>query len=200
MSENKDIKKTIEAEEASVVRKVNPFDWYVLRVSTGYEQRVSAAVAALVEREDLQAFVGEVLIPIENVLEMRGGQKRKSQRKFFPGYVLIEVKMDDEVCHKLRSLTHVLGFVGGSRGRPVPVPQKEIDGIFERVEQSEHKVTPKVLFEPGEIVRVIDGPFDGFQGVVEDVNYEKSRLRVGVLIFGRSTPVEIEFSQVERET
>tara|TARA_B100000683_G_C12251798_1_gene457792 strand:+ start:113 stop:709 length:597 start_codon:yes stop_codon:yes gene_type:complete len=175
------------------------FHWYVLRVATGYEQKVSAEVALLVEREHLTDCIGEVLVPTEQVLEVRAGQKRKSQRKFFPGYVLISLKMDDELGHKLRKLTHVLGFVGGARGRPIPVSQKEIDAIFKRVKQVEDKVTPKMLFEPGEVVRVIDGPFEGFQGVVEDVNYEKNRLRVGVLIFGRSTPVEIEFGQVEKE-
>lgn len=176
----------------------NPFRWYVLRVATGYEQRVSGLISDLIVRERLEGCIGEILVPIEQVVEVKAGQKRKSQRKFFPGYILIQINLTDDIVLKLRHLNHVLGFVGGTKGRPAPVSQKEVDRIVSRVEDGVDQVRPKVVFEPGESVQVIDGPFADFQGVVEDINYEKSRLRVSVLIFGRATPVELEFSQVEK--
>ncbi len=181
-----------------VGNKKNKLRWYVVRVSTGYEQRVSLLIADLVVRESLQDFVGEVLVPMEHVVELKAGQKRRSQRKFFPGYVLVQVKMTDDVCVFLRNLTYVLGFVGGSKGNPLPVSQAEIDKILNRLEGGVEEVSSAAGFEPGETVSVIDGPFAEFQGVVEDVNHDKRRLRVSVLIFGRATPVELEFSQVEK--
>ena len=174
------------------------FRWYVLRVATGFEQRVSVLVADLMVRKSLQDCIGEVLVPTEQLVELKAGQKRKSQRKFFPGYVLIQVVMSDEVCLDLRNLTHVLGFVGGSKGNPVPVSQQEIDRILNRLEGGAVATKNVAEFEPGETVNVTEGPFAEFQGVVEDVNYEKKRLTVSVLIFGRATPVDLEFSQVEK--
>lgn len=172
--------------------------WYVLRVATGYENRVSGLIADLIVRESLQQEIGEVLVPVEQVVELKAGQKRKSQRKFFPGYVLVNAAMTDKVCVALRGLTHVLGFVGGSRGRPSPVSQAEIDRILSRVEGEVVQDKPGPEFSPGETVLVVDGPFADFQGVVEDVNQDKKRLRVSVLIFGRATPVDLEFSQVDK--
>jgi transcriptional antiterminator NusG len=141
---------------------------------------------------------GQILVPTEEVIEMRDGQKRKSERKFFPGYVLVQMEMNNDTWHLVRSVPKVLGFIGGSSDRPAPISDKEAQAIMQRVQEGVDRPRPKVLYEPGEMVRVIDGPFNDFNGVVEEVNYEKSRLRVAVLIFGRSTPVELEFSQVEK--
>jgi transcriptional antiterminator NusG len=141
---------------------------------------------------------GEILVPTEEVVEMREGQKRKSERKFFPGYVLVQMEMDDETWHLVKSVPKVLGFIGGSTDKPAPITDKEAEAILTRVKEGVEKPRPKVLFEPGEMVRVCDGPFNDFNGVVEEVNYEKNRLLVAVQIFGRSTPVELEFHQVEK--
>ena len=155
----------------------------------------------------MQEKFGEVLVPTEEVIEMRGGQKRRSERKFFPGYVLVQIethdegkalKIDDESWHLVKETPKVMGFIGGTADRPLPIKDSEAEGILQRVQEGAEKPRPKVLFEPGEMVRVIEGPFNDFNGVVEEVNYEKSRLRVAVLIFGRSTPVELEFGQVEK--
>jgi transcriptional antiterminator NusG len=146
----------------------------------------------------MEEFFGEVLVPTEEVVEMKGGQKRRSDRKFFPGYVLVEMEMTDETWHLVKDVPKVMGFIGGTADRPAPITQREADAILNRVKEGVDKPRPKVLFEPGEMVRVIDGPFNDFNGVVEEVNYDKSRLRVAVLIFGRSTPVELEFHQVEK--
>jgi transcriptional antiterminator NusG len=141
---------------------------------------------------------GEILVPTEEVVEMREGQKRRSERKFFPGYVLLQMEMDDETWHLVKSVPKVLGFIGGSTDKPAPISDKEAEAILHRVQEGVEKPRPKVLFEPGEMVRVCDGPFNDFNGVVEEVNYEKNRLLVAVQIFGRSTPVELEFHQVEK--
>ena len=141
---------------------------------------------------------GEILVPTEEVVEMRGGQKRKSERKFFPGYVLVQMEMTDESWHLVKDCPKVMGFIGGTADKPAPISDAEAATILQRVEDGVEKPKPKTLFEPGEVVRVVDGPFADFNGVVEEVNYEKSRLHVAVLIFGRSTPVELEFGQVEK--
>ena len=145
----------------------------------------------------MEGKFGDILVPTEEVVEMRGGQKRKSERKFFPGYVLVQMELDDDTWHLVKETPRVMGFIGGKADKPAPITDAEADAILQRV-QSADKPKPKTIFEPGEMVRVIDGPFNDFNGVVEEVNYEKSRLRVAVLIFGRSTPVELEFSQVEK--
>ena len=137
-------------------------------------------------------------MPTEEVVEMRAGQKRKSERKFFPGYVLVQMSMDDEAWHLVKETPKVLGFIGGTPEKPAPITDKEANAILRRVEEGVEKPKPKVLFEPGEVVRVVDGPFNDFTGVVENVNYEKSRLQVAVQILGRSTPVELDFGQVEK--
>ncbi len=172
--------------------------WYVIHVYSGFEDYVIRLLKKHVEVEGLQHRFGEIIVPKEEVVEMRSGQKRRSERKFFPGYVLVQMEMDDLTWHLVRNVPRVLGFIGGKAERPAPISDKEAQSILQRVEEGENKPRPKVLFEPGEVVRVKDGPFTDFNGVVEDVNYEKNRLRVSVLIFGRSTPVELEFGQVEK--
>jgi transcriptional antiterminator NusG len=137
-------------------------------------------------------------VPTEEVVEMKEGKKRSSERKFFPGYVLVEMDLDDETWHLVKEVPKVLGFIGGSSDRPAPISEKEANSILDRVEEGIDKPRPKILFEPGEVVRVVDGPFNDFSGVVENVNYDKSKLRVAVQILGRSTPVELEFTQVEK--
>lgn len=172
--------------------------WYVVHAYSGYEKKVATAIRERIELHGMQESFGEVLVPTEEVVEMRGGQKRKSERKFFPGYVLVQMELSDEAWHLVKETPRVMGFIGGKADRPAPITDKEAELILQRVDDSADKPKPKTLFEPGEMVRVIDGPFNDFNGVVEEVNYEKSRLQVAVLIFGRSTPVELEFSQVEK--
>lgn len=172
--------------------------WYVVHTYSGYENQVRRSLRDRVERSGLQDRFGQILVPTEEVVEMREGQKRRSERKFFPGYVLVQMDLDDETWHLVKEVPRVMGFVGGTSDRPAPISDREAETILQRVQEGVEKPRPKVLFEPGEVVRVIDGPFNDFNGVVEEVNYEKSRLRVAVLIFGRPTPVELEFSQVEK--
>lgn len=172
--------------------------WYVVHAYSGYEKKVAAAIKERIELNNMQDMFGDVLVPTEEVVEMRGGQKRKSERKFFPGYVLVQMELTDDAWHLVKETPRVMGFIGGKADRPAPITDKEAELILQRVDDSAEKPKPKTLFEPGEMVRVIDGPFNDFNGVVEVVNYEKNRLQVAVLIFGRSTPVELEFSQVEK--
>ena len=172
--------------------------WYVVHAYSNYENQVKRSLEERIEREGLQDNFGKILVPTEEVVEMRMGQQRKSDRKFFPGYVLVQMDLTDETWHLVRDVPRVLGFIGGSSDKPAPISDKEADAILNRVEEGVNKPKPKVLFEAGEVVRVIDGPFKDFNGVVEEVNYDKSRLRVSVLIFGRSTPVELGFGQVEK--
>lgn len=171
--------------------------WYVVHAYSGFEKKVATNLRERVELHGMEGKFGEILVPTEEVVEMRGGQKRKSERKFFPGYVLVQMELDDDTWHLVKETPRVMGFIGGKADNPAPITDAEADAILQRV-QSADKPKPKTIFEPGEMVRVIDGPFNDFNGVVEEVNYEKSRLRVAVLIFGRSTPVELEFSQVEK--
>ena len=173
--------------------------WYVVHAYSGYELQVMRTIQERVQRLGLEEHFGEILVPTEEVVEMRDGKKRKSDRKFFPGYVLVKMEMNDASWHLVKESPRVLGFIGGTSDRPAPISDKEANAILQRVEDGVDKPRPKVMFEPGEVVRVNDGPFTDFNGVVEEVNYEKSRLRVSVLIFGRSTPVELEFGQVEKE-
>jgi len=172
--------------------------WYVVHAYSGYESFVMREIKLRAEHHHLQDQIGEVVVPAEEVVEMRAGQKRKSTRKFFPGYVLVHMSMNDKTWHMIRAIPRVLGFIGGTSQTPTPITDKEASAIMQRVEDGVSKPKPKVLFEPGEIVRVKEGPFVDFNGVVEEVNYDKNRLRVAVLIFGRSTPVELEFGQVEK--
>lgn len=172
--------------------------WYVVHAYSGYEKQVMRALIERIGRSGLEAQFGEVLVPTEEVVEIRSGQKRRSERKFFPGYVLVQMELNDDTWHLVKSTPRVMGFIGGKADKPAPLSDVEANRILDRVQQVGDKPTPKTLFEPGEIVRVIDGPFNDFNGVVEEVNYEKSRLRVAVTIFGRSTPVELDFGQVEK--
>ena len=173
--------------------------WYVIHAYSGFEKQVMRSLQERIKRSGLEDKFGEILVPTEEVVEMRDGKKRKSDRKFFPGYVLIHMEMDDDTWHLVKEAPRVLGFIGGTGDKPAPITDDEANAILQRVEDGVDKPRPKVLFEPGEVVRVKDGPFTDFNGVVEEVNFEKSRLRVSVLIFGRSTPVELEFGQVEKE-
>lgn len=173
--------------------------WYVVHAYSGFEDHVMRSLKERVDRSGMQEKFGEILVPTEEVVEMRDGKKRKSDRKFFPGYVLVQMEMDDDTWHMVKETPRVLGFIGGTSDKPAPISDKEANSILQRVEEGVDKPRPKILFEPGEVVRVNDGPFTDFNGVVEEVNYEKSRLRVSVLIFGRSTPVELEFGQVEKD-
>ena len=172
--------------------------WYVVHAYSGYEKKVATALKERIDLHSMQDRFGEVLVPTEEVVEMRGGQKRRSERKFFPGYVLVQMELDDDTWHLVKETPRVMGFIGGKADQPAPLTEAEASAILERVEEGSEKASPKTLFEPGELVRVIDGPFNDFNGVVEEVNYEKSRLQVAVTIFGRSTPVELDFSQVEK--
>jgi len=172
--------------------------WYVVHAYSNFEHKVAESLKERVRRQGLESKFGEILVPTEEVVEMRDGQKRKSDRKFFPGYVLVQMEMDEDTWHLVKDVPKVLGFIGGTSDKPAPITDKEANAILRRVEEGVDKPKPKVLFEPGEVVRVIDGPFNDFNGVVESVNYDKSRLQVAVQILGRSTPVELEFSQVEK--
>lgn len=172
--------------------------WYVVHAYSGFENQVKRTLQERITRSGMQDKFGDILVPTEEVVEMRDGAKRKSERKFFPGYVLVQMEMNDDTWHLVKNAPKVMGFIGGTSDRPAPISQREADSILQRVQEGADKPRPKVLFEVGEVVRVNDGPFNDFNGVVEEVNYDKSRLRVSVLIFGRSTPVELEFGQVEK--
>ncbi|PTB84575.1 transcription termination/antitermination protein NusG [Pseudidiomarina aestuarii] len=172
--------------------------WYVVQAFSGYEARVANSLREHIKMHGMEDKFGEVLVPTEEVVEMRAGQRRKSERKFFPGYVLVEMIMDEDSWHLVKSIPRVLGFIGGKQDRPTPITQKEADTILNRLQESVDKPRPKTMFEPGEMVRVNDGLFADFNGTVESVDYEKSRLTVSVSIFGRATPVELEFVQVEK--
>jgi|SRR5690554_2747666 len=172
--------------------------WYVVQAFSGYEQRVQKTLLEYIKAQGMEELFGEVLVPTEEVVEMRGGQRRKSARKFFPGYVLVEMVMNEDTWHLVKSTPRVLGFIGGTAERPAPITKKEADAILDRLHESEDKPRPKTMFEPGEVIRVTDGPFADFNGTVEEVDYEKSRMKVSVSIFGRSTPVDLDFSQVEK--
>jgi transcription termination/antitermination protein NusG len=173
--------------------------WYVIHAYSGFEPQVMRTLQERIKLHGMEDKFGEILVPTEEVVEMRDGKKRKSERKFFPGYVLIQMEMNDDTWHLVKEAPKVLGFIGGTTDRPAPISDAEANTILQRVEEGVDKPRPKIVFEPGEVVRINDGPFTDFNGVVEEVNYEKSRLRVSVLIFGRSTPVELEFGQVEKE-
>ncbi len=172
--------------------------WYVVHAYSGFENQVKRLLEERIARSGMGERFGQVLVPTEEVVEMRDGQKRKSERKFFPGYVLVQMDMDEAGWHLVKDCPKVMGFIGGKSDQPAPITDREAETILCRVQDGIDKPRPKVLYEPGEVVRVTDGPFNDFNGVVEEVNYEKSRLRVSVVIFGRSTPVELEFSQVTK--
>jgi transcriptional antiterminator NusG len=171
--------------------------WYVVHAYSNFENKVKQALEDRIKREGLEQYFGKILVPTEEIVEMRMGQQRKSERKFFPGYVLVQMELTDETWHLVKDVPRVLGFIGGTSDRPAPISEKEAMSILNRVEEGVNKPRPKILFEAGEVVRVVDGPFKDFNGAVEEVNYEKSKLKISVLIFGRSTSVELGFGQVD---
>ncbi len=176
--------------------------WYVIHAFSGYEARVKKLLEEAIERVGMEDQFGEILVPTEEVVEMRNGVKRKSERKFFPGYVLVHMEMSDDAWHLVKEIPNVMGFIGNTgdknKIKPVPITDKEADTILMRVQEGIDKPRPKILYEPGELIRVTDGPFNDFNGVVEEVDYEKNLLRISVMIFGRSTPVDLAFDQVEK--
>jgi transcriptional antiterminator NusG len=172
--------------------------WYVVHTYSQFEKSVSRALAERIQRESMQDKFGQILVPVEEVVELKGGQKVTSERKFFPGYVLVEMEMTDESWHLVKNTPKVTGFLGGSAMRPTPISEKEVQTIMRQMQAGVEKPRPKVLFEVGEAVRVKEGPFTDFTGMVEEVNYEKNKIRVAVTIFGRATPVELDFGQVEK--
>jgi transcriptional antiterminator NusG len=172
--------------------------WYVVHTFSGFEKQVKKSLRDHIARAGMEDKFGDILVPTEDVVEMRGGQKKTSERKFFPGYVLVQMEMTDESWHLVKNVPKVTGFVGGTGSRPTPISDKEAEAIMMQVQEAVAAPRPKFSFAPGEVVRVIEGPFQDFTGMVEDVNFEKNKLRVAVSIFGRSTPVELDFSQVEK--
>ena len=172
--------------------------WYVVHTYSQFEKRVSRALAERIAREGMQDKFGQILVPVEEVVELKGGQKSISERKFFPGYVLVEMEMTDESWHLVKNTPKVTGFLGGSAMRPTPISEREVQNIMRQMQAGVEKPRPKVLFEVGESVRVKEGPFTDFTGMVEEVNYDKNKIRVAVTIFGRATPVELDFGQVEK--
>lgn len=172
--------------------------WYVVHAYSGFEKSVARNLLERIERAGMKDRFGEIMVPVEEVVEMKAGQKKTAERKFFPGYVLVQMEMDDETWHLVKSTPKVTGFVGGTANKPAPITEKEVQAILDQMREGVEKPKPKVLFEVGEVVRVIDGPFTDFNGNVEEVNYDKNKLRVSVMIFGRATPVELGFGQVEK--
>ena len=172
--------------------------WYIIHAYSGYEKQVMRSLNDRIERSHVKDLFGEVLVPTEEVVEIKNGQKRTTERKFFPGYVLVEMVMDDDTWHLVKHTNKVTGFVGGAKNRPAPISEDEVMKIVNQMQEGADKPRHKVEFEVGEYVRVKEGPFTDFNGTVEEVNYEKSKVRVSVTIFGRATPVELEFSQVEK--
>jgi transcription termination/antitermination protein NusG len=172
--------------------------WYVVHAYSNFEKKVKTSLEERIKLNGLEDKFGKILVPTEEIVEMKEGKKRSSERKFFPGYVLVQMEMDSDTWHLVKQVPKVLGFIGGTSDKPAPITEAEADAILNRVEEGVDKPRPKVLFEVGEVVRVNDGPFNDFNGVVEEVNYEKSKMLVSVQIFGRSTPVELAFGQVEK--
>ncbi len=182
-----------------MAQSANPdMRWYVVHAYSGMEKAVERNILERINRAGMQNKFGRILVPMEEVVEVKNGQKRTTERKFFPGYVLVEMIMDDDSWHLIKHTNKVTGFVGGAKNRPSPISQAEVDKIVNQMQEGTEKPRHKVEFEVGEYVRVKEGPFTDFNGSVEDVNYDKSKVRVSVTIFGRATPVELEFSQIEK--
>jgi transcriptional antiterminator NusG len=172
--------------------------WYVVHAYSGMEKAVERNLRERIDRAGMQAKFGRILVPTEEVVEMKNGKKAVTERRFFPGYVLVEMLMDDESWHLVKHTSKVTGFVGGAKNRPAPISESEVMKIVHQMQEGVEKPRPKVEWEVGEVVRVKEGPFTDFNGSIEDVNYEKSKVRVAVTIFGRATPVELDFHQVEK--
>lgn len=193
-----DVEQTPETTDAPSAKPVGNKRWYVVHAYSGMEKSVAKALQERLTRAGLQAQFGRILVPTEEVVEIKGGKKSITERRLYSGYVLVEMEMTDEAWHLVKSTAKVTGFLGGTANKPAPLPQREVDEILARMQEGYEKPRPKVLFEVGEMVRVKDGPFTDFNGNVEEVNYDKNRVRVSVTIFGRSTPVDLEFAQVEK--
>ena len=184
--------------ESAASAPAAPLRWYVVHAYSGMEKAVERNLQERIERGGMQAKFGRILVPTEEVVELKNGKKAVSQRRFFPGYVLVEMLMDDESWHLVKHTNKVTGFVGGAKNRPSPISEAEVMKIVNQMQEGIEKPKPKVEWITGELVRVKDGPFTDFNGAVEDVNYDKSKVRVSVTIFGRATPVELDFAQVEK--
>ncbi|UOO90828.1 transcription termination/antitermination protein NusG [Vitreoscilla massiliensis] len=172
--------------------------WYVVHAYSGFEKNVQKTLKERIEREGMQDYFGQILVPVEEVVDIKNGKRTLSERKFFPGYVLAEMEMTDDSWHLVKSTPRVTGFIGGTANRPLPITQREVDAIMQQIQTGGEKPKPKVEFEVGQRIRVNEGPFADFNGVVDEVNYERNKLRVSVQIFGRETPVELDFTQVEK--
>lgn len=172
--------------------------WYVVQAYSGFEKTVQKALIEHIKRENMEDLFGQILVPTEEVIEIKNGRKTVGERRFFPGYVLVEMEMSDATWHLIKRTPRVVGFVGGTQTKPLPITQREVEAILQQVQSGIDKPRPKVEFEPGQKIRVIEGPFTDFNGVVEEVNYERNKLKVSVQIFGRETPVELDFMQVEK--
>ena len=172
--------------------------WYVVQAYSGFEKNVQKTLKERIAREGMDNYFGQVLVPVEEVVDIKNGRKTISERKFFPGYVLVEMEMTDDSWHLVKSTPRVTGFIGGTANRPLPITQREVDSIMQQIQTGGEKPKPKVQFEVGQRIRVNEGPFADFNGVVDEVNYERNKLKVSVQIFGRETPVELDFMQVEK--
>lgn len=172
--------------------------WYVVHAYSGFEKSVQKALKERVAREGMEDKFGQILVPVEEVVEVRSGSKSITERKFFPGYVLVEMEMTDETWHLVKNTPKVTGFIGGTGMRPMPITQKEVDAILRQMQEGAERPRPKFQFEVGESIRVVDGPFTDFNGTVEECHYEKNKVKVSVLIFGRATLMELDFNQIEK--
>ena len=195
-----DVVETLVAQAAPATSApVNPdLRWYIVHAYSGMEKAVERNIVERISRSGMQSKFGRILVPTEEVVEMKNGHRKMTERRLFPGYVLVEMVMDDETWHLIKHTNKVTGFVGGAKNRPAPISEEEVQKIVNQMQEGTDKPRHKVEFVVGEYVRVKDGPFTDFNGSVEDVNYEKNKVRVSVTIFGRATPVELEFSQVEK--
>jgi transcriptional antiterminator NusG len=173
-------------------------EWYVIQAYSGYEQKVKAAIEEKIMLNNLSEKFGEILIPTEQIVELKGGTKKTTERKFFPGYILVQMLLEDDSWQLVQSTPRVSGFVGGTRDKPLPISEEDVNNIINRIEVGEDAPAPKTLYEPGEVIRVCDGPFNDFNGVVENVDYERNMVKVSVQILGRATPVELDFMQIEK--
>ncbi|CAL4318017.1 transcription termination/antitermination protein NusG [Buchnera aphidicola] len=172
--------------------------WYVLQSISGMEEKVVDSIKTSIKEKNLSNMFGKIMIPSEKVIEIKKGKKKKSEYKFFPGYILIEMFMNEINWHIIKNIPKVMGFIGGTSEKPLPIKKYEIKKILKKLKKIGNTPRPKVLFEPGETLRIKEGPFSDFHGIVEEVDYDKNRLKVSVSIFGRSTPVELDFSQIEK--
>lgn len=190
--------KIMQTRTQNVSQSNNKKRWYVVHAYSGMEKTVQRALLDRIDRASMQSKFGRILVPTEEVIDIKNGHKSVIERRFFPGYILVEMEMTDETWHLVKNTNKVTGFIGGKSNRPTSIPPYEVDKIMQQMQEGIEKPRPKILYEIGEMVRIKDGPFTDFNGNVEEVNYEKSRVRVSVTIFGRATPVELEFGQVEK--